>query len=41
MIHDDEFPFCVRHSGNSMRIMVDGDDIRLAFSEELLKGTPL
>jgi len=31
MIHDDEYSFCVRHSGNlnedNGRIMVDGDDI--------------
>jgi len=32
MIHDDEYRFCVRHT---MRIMVDGDDIKVAFSKDL------
>jgi len=35
IVHDDEYPFCVRRSGNSMRIMVDGDEIRVAFFKDL------
>jgi len=42
MIHDNEYtPFAFDTVQNSMRIMVDGDDIRVAFSKDLCtKGTP-
>jgi len=37
MIHHNEYPFCVLDYKveNSIRIMVDGDDIRVAFSKDL------
>jgi len=39
MIHDDEYtPFAFDMEENSMRIMVDGDDIRVAFSKDLQRA---
>jgi len=35
MIHDDSTPFAFDMVESSMRIMVDDDDIRVAFSKDL------